>query len=230
MTFTMNGKHLVSGGHEGVQVWRVKDGERLGAMQVEHTVCSLAVSKDGRFIAAGSGLGDVWVWDGRTYEQVFVVEVLGGPIIYNVDFSPDLIQLVSANWWNQWMACTATIWDIAARTSVQKFEHGDWVLVAKYSPQGNRITTASDGSVRVWDSDDGQLLVNVKVALDPWRGLLWFDNHLFVKTKDSKIKQIEASTGSIVAEWPVPYNSISCMALPQHGKFIACSTKDSITF
>ena len=225
MTFTANGEHLVSGGSGCVQVWRVKDGERVATMKVR-IVVSVAVSKDGRFIAAGSYYGDVFVWDATTYEQVFADKIPGGPIIWDVDFSPDSTRLVSANGDNN----TAIIGDIAARKKVQMFHHDSCVFAAKYSPQGDRIATAGPKSVQVWDSDDGQLLVDVKVGLDPWRGFLWFDNNLFAKTNSSKIKQIDASTGSTISEWSVPDDYASCIALPQHGKFIACCTKDNITF
>ena len=68
------------------------------------------------------------------------------------------------------------------------------------------------------------------MELKPLRGLLWFNNYLFVKTKDSKIKKISASTGSTHSEWTVPDTYISWIALPQHGEFIAYSTRDNITF
>ena len=224
MTFTANGEYLVCGGWEGVGVWRVKNGERVATMQAVKGVRCVAVSKDGRFIAMGSWDGDVVVWDATTYKQVFVRRI--DPIIQDVDFSPDATQLISANGDRD----TATIWDVTAGKKVQTLDHGSWVLAAKYSPQGDRIATANQESVRVWDGDDGRLLVNVKVGLDPWRGLLWFDNHLFVKIDNTKIRQIDASTGLTVSEWSAPHNKYSCIALPQHGKFIACSTKANITF
>ena len=109
-------------------------------------------------------------------------------------------------------------------------DHRESVRAAKYSPQGDRIATASAKSIRVWDTDDGHLLVNVKVGLSPWPGLLWFNDHFFVKTQDSKVNQINASTGSLVSGWRVPHEGNSCMALPQHGQFLAYSTRNNITF
>ena len=226
MTFTAIGEYLVSGGEKGVQVWQVKDGERVAVMQTKGIVFCIAVSKDGRFIAAGSGQGDVFVWDGTTYfEKVFAAKIPGAPTIRDVDFSPDSTRLVSADGTNN----TATIWDIAAQQKAQTLDH--WAVpAAKYSSQGNRIATAGYHSVRVWDSNDGQLLVDVEVGLMPLRGLLWLNNHcLFVKTNNSKIKQIDASTRTTVAEWSVPPDS-SCIAMPQHGQFIAYSTRGNITF
>ena len=139
----------------------------------------------------------------------------------------DSTRLVSAS--DNWKV---TIWDIGTRKREQTLDHGNWVKAAKYSPQGDRIATATETSVRVWDSNDGRLLMDIKVTVTPWfnTGLLWFDNHLFV-VSGSKITQLEASTGSTVSEWPVP-NSIKlpCIALPKHRKFIAYSTQCTVTF
>ena len=72
--------------------------------------------------------------------------------------------------------------------------------------------------------------IPVKVTTLFNAGLLWSNNHLFV-VSDGTIKQFEASTGSTVSEWPVPdTNGSSCIALPQHGQFIAYSTNDTVTF
>ena len=55
VTFTPNGKHLVIGTLGGVQVWRMKDGERVATMKVKYSIGSVVtVSKDGQFIAAVS--------------------------------------------------------------------------------------------------------------------------------------------------------------------------------
>lgn len=69
VTFTANGEHLVSGGGNDVRVWQVKDGKQVAAMRVKHSVASLAVSKDGQWIAAGLSEREVVIWDTSTYEQ-----------------------------------------------------------------------------------------------------------------------------------------------------------------
>ena len=217
----------MTGGVGGVGVWRVEDGKQMATVDAWDVLC-LAVSKDGRWIAAGTLFGDVFVWDAQTYENV---------IWYNedhpginrstkaVDFSPDSTRVVSAS-------KDACIWDIATCQRVQTLAHGDPVRAAKYSPQGDRIATATENSVRVWDSNNGHLLVDIKVIVTPWynAGLLWFNNNLFV-ISDSRIKQFEVSTGSAVSEWPVPDSiDFSCIALPKHGEFVAYSTLRTVTF
>ena len=221
VTFTANGEYLVSGGYEGVQIWRVKDGERVATKKVEDGVWGIVVSKDGRFIAAQSST-DMLVWDATTYKEVFASYV---GKIWDIDFSPDSSRLVSAD---GEPIHTASIWDIAVRKKVRTLYHEQKVEAARYSPQGDRIATASYESIRVWDSDDGRLLVNMEVQLGLTCGLLWFNNHLFVKTESGEIKQIDASTGSTISEWSVPLDR-SSIALPQHGQFLAYSMQDNIT-
>jgi WD40 repeat protein len=219
VAFAANGEYLVSGSRDGVRVWRVEDGKQMATMEAVGVQC-LAVSKDGRWIAAGTHWGRMFVWDAKTRETIISHKDHKG--VCAVDFSPDSTRLVSA-------LGTASIWDIATRRRVQTLAHRDWVRAAKYSPQGDRIATVSSRFVRVWSSD-GRLLVDIPVT--SWRntGLLWFNNHLFV-ISGSKIKQIEASTGSVFSEWPVPdTNNSSRIALPKHGEFIVCLTRQIVTF
>jgi len=107
------------------------------------------------------------------------------------------------------------------------------VFAAKYSPQGDRIATATSDSVRVYDSDDGRLLVDVKITVTLWlnTGLLWSDNCLLV-ISNGKIKQLDASRGSVVSEWPVPDTRTGSprISIPKHGKFIAYSAERTLTF
>ena len=225
VTFTANGEYIVGGG-DGLGVWRVEDGKQMATMAAWGVWC-LAASQDGRWIAAGTAWGEVSVWDAKTFKNVFThkeddTDVLG------VDFSPDSARLVAASK-NQ----TATVLDVAARKKVLTLRHRDngWVTAVKYSPQGDRIATATPNSVRVYDSNGGRLLVDIPLKVTPLcnTGLLWSNNHLFV-VSDGKIRQLEPSTESTVSEWQVhDTNNSSCIALPKHGEFIAYSTNDTVT-
>jgi WD40 repeat protein len=224
VAFATNGKYLVSGGAGRVRVWGVEDGKQTATVEAMGVRC-LAVSNDGRWIASGTFYGEVLVWDAKTYEKVFSYKEDYGDI-HGVDVSPDSTRLVSAS-----DNKTASVWDIATCKRVQTLRHWNSVTTAKYSPQGDRIATATPDSVRVWDSNNGRLLTDIPVKATALRntGLLWSNNHLFV-ISDSTIKQFEASTGSTVSEWPVPDgNDSSSISLPKHAKFIVYSTRDSVT-
>ncbi|KAH0838810.1 WD40-repeat-containing domain protein [Lanmaoa asiatica] len=226
VTFTANGEYLVGGDKKKVRVWQVNDGKQMAAMAAKGINC-LAVSKDGRWIAAGTAWGDVIVWDAKSYEKAFTLK--NGGVINGVDFSPDSTRLVVAS---ESVLTATAVWDITTRERVVGLGlESSGVRTAKYSPQGDQIAKATDESIRVNDSNDGRLLVDINVKATPRynSGLVWSNDQLFV-ISESKIKQIEASTGSAVSEWPVPdSNDFSCIALPQHGEFIACSTNHTVT-
>lgn len=67
MVFAVNGEYLFSGGPKGVQVWRVKDWIRTAMVTTTDEVSRLVVSKDGRWIGAGTDNGHMYVWDADTH-------------------------------------------------------------------------------------------------------------------------------------------------------------------
>ena len=223
MMFSPDGKHL-SSTHDGVQVWQVEDGKQIATMEARNVWC-LAVSQHGRWIAAGTNNGDVYVWDAETREQVWSHKEDSSPVCA-VDFSLDSTRLVTGSDNKK-----ATTWDMATRKQVHTLEHEHWVRATKYSGQGDRLATGTRTFVRIWDND-GRLLVTINVGVEPCfnTGLLWSNNHLFALS-DGQIKHFEASMTSAGSEWPIPDgNSTSCIALPKHKKFIAYSTNCTVTY
>ena len=193
-------------------------------MEAKDILC-LAVSKNGKWIAGGTFWGNVLVLDAKTYKRVW--KHWEDSDIHAVDFSPNSTKLVSGS-----SNSTATIWDVASGQKIHRFHHHKQsVIAAKFSLDGNQIATATHYSVRVWDSKDGHLLVDIPVMVTSSynNGLRWFNNHIFV-VSDNTIKQLDASTGLTVYEWPIPNSDhYSCIAIPRHGKFIVHSTSRSIT-
>ena len=228
VAFAANGEYIIGGG-DGLGVWRVEDGTHMATLAAWNVRC-LAVSKDGRWIAAGTHYGYAIVWDAKTFEKVFTYKEDFNDIL-GVDFSPDSTRLLVAakNFF-------ATVWDVTGATCrpVLVLPHLDLlVIAAKYSPQGDRIATATRDYARVYDSNDGSLLVQIHIKTIPLfnTGLLWSNNHLFAVSV-STIEQFEASPRLIVSGCPVGHSSnhLSCIALPQHGEFIAYSTNATVTF
>ena len=70
MTFSVNSEYLLSSDDKAVRVWRVRDDERITSLEAEETP-DLVVSKDGRWHAARTRDGSMFVWDAKTLEQVF---------------------------------------------------------------------------------------------------------------------------------------------------------------
>ena len=183
MTFSANGEHLLSGGlDQNIQVWQVQDGQRVATIGAKDLLC-LAVSKNGKWIAGGTFLGDVFVWHAETYETKGHMD----SYVYAIDFSRDSTTLVLGS-----TDSTATVWDVASGNKIRTLQHTQSVIAAKFSP--NRIATATKDSVHIWDNHGpGQSLVDVPVTVTPRynNGLLWFKNHIFV------VSQYNQATGRI---------------------------------
>ncbi|KAF8129222.1 quinon protein alcohol dehydrogenase-like superfamily, partial [Boletus edulis] len=210
VTFSANSEYLVGGGDDGVQVWRMQDGKQMATMQVYNVQC-VAVSKDGRWIAAGTRSGMVFLWDAKTYEQVWKYNIDDYDVA-TIDFSPDSTRLI--NVWRD----TATVLDVATGTQVQTLNH---------CPDGTRIATATHQSVQVWDSSDGRLLFNISSSYI--KSLLWFDNHSYVISR-GEIKRFQASTWTELSRWTLPRDgSFPCIVVPRHGEFIAYTSGNTVT-
>ena len=246
VAFSANGEYILSTNDTGVQVRRIEEGEEIAKLKAENVVC-LAVSRDGKWIAGGTYDGDLFLWDAMTYEQVFThkedahyescygycSDIVTDGDVRGVDFSPNSTHLVSASCDGDGVD-TTRVWHLATRQQALGLHHerGTTAHTVKYSPQGDRIATATCKSVRVWDSTDGRLLVSIEIEVtsDYKTGLLWFNDHLFVVSKN-KIKEFDASTGSPVTEWSVPdSHHFSCIILPKHNRFIAYFANDIVTF
>lgn len=143
---------------------------------------------------AGTLMGDVIVWDAKIYEQVFSHKE-DNETVTGVDFDTTTHQnningsstRLLVGLYNR----TATVWDVATRKRVLgplHHEDHDGLIAVKYSPQGDRIATATVDYVRVYDSNDGRLLVDVNVTVTAWsnRGLLWSNNQLFIVSNKLK--------------------------------------------
>lgn len=221
LAFSADGERLMSGSL-GAQVWRVRDRDQVGTMKTSWVVC-LAVSRDGKWIAATSNQAEVLLWNAQTYARVWAQNV--GCVA--VDFSPDCTRLVSANY------ASVVVWDLATRKQIQTLHHGSrFVVGTKYSPQGDRIAIATHDSIQLWHNNGRRLPVDIKVEVFSSfnRGFVWFSDHIFVLTRGT-VKKFDASTGSALSEWSVPdTDNQSCIALPRHGRFIVCSAKRAVTF
>ncbi|KAG8216032.1 hypothetical protein J3R82DRAFT_8028 [Butyriboletus roseoflavus] len=223
VVFTANGEFLVSGDKEAVRVWRLADNQLVGTMKAKD-VRSIAVSKDNRWIVAGKSWGETTVWEFRQpFKEVFTHDD-NGHTVTSVDFSPDSTRLVTASG-----SRAALVWDVASRkVVVGPLEHQYWVIAAKFSPQGDRIATATllRDSVRVYNSLNGSLLADIPVKVTPYynTGLLWPAGERIFIVSDNTIKQINASTKSVVPEWSVPADSnYSCIVSSKSGEPIIYS-------
>ena len=153
VTFTASGEYLVVRTYiDGAQMWRLKDAKQVATIDLPD-ILALALSKDDTWIAVGT-IHELFLLDAKTYQKVFTHKEVW---FQALDFSPDSSRLVTG------ADDTAIVWDVTTRKKVRRLHHGEYQFVkaVKYSSQGDRIATATWTSVRVWDGNNGRLLVDI---------------------------------------------------------------------
>ena len=237
VAFLGDEKRIIGGGDKGVlRYWEVKDGREAGTAVCGDEVLTVAVSKEGRYIVTGAKNGLVVVWDTTTQKKV--VEIKGHSYwVVAVDVSPDSRTVGTASYKGM-----ASIWDITTgQLLVGPLQPSTTPLVAlKFSANGSRIAISpyAQSSVRIHDTQNGHLLVDIPVRLsssgnEPTVPLAWpsDDRQLFVISHDGNIQCFDASSGSLLSQWPIHSRcNPASIVLSNSGKFIAASADSSISF
>jgi uncharacterized protein (TIGR03067 family) len=143
------------------------------------TVHAVAVSPDGRLLAAGGGSRrtergwearddrDVRLFDRATGKELKVLKG-SASIVHHLAFSPDSNRLAGAT------GDAAYIWDVHSGKQVPVHRlsgHTDIVTAVAFAPDdGKRLLTLSwDRTIRLWDTDSGKELR----CLEPKNGVAW---------------------------------------------------------
>jgi WD40 repeat protein len=169
LTFTPDGRQLVSASEDKtIRVWDLASGKTLRTIRGESApgpagaVYAIALSPDGKWLAAGGWTGDEEI---RLYEFASgkLVALFKGhrSTVFRLAFSPDGSMLISGSSDN-----TAIIWDTGIRSDARETEpkllhrlegHTDQIHAVGFSPDGSRVVTGSfDHDLRLWRVADGK--------------------------------------------------------------------------
>ncbi|MFI7642585.1 NACHT and WD repeat domain-containing protein [Nonomuraea sp. NPDC049400] len=148
LSFTPDGRTLLSGGADGLRLWDVATRREIAQ---ERTLSSAVISADGRFVAAQKNKSIVF-WDiARRAETGPRITVPGHTdLITAMATSPDGATVATAGFDNR-----VRLFDAATGRELQGPSYaaqGGFVNAMAFSPDGRRLAfTASDYSVRLWD-------------------------------------------------------------------------------
>ncbi len=173
MAFLPDGKLVVAGGRPGqegdVRIYNIDAGtpKDFGGVpavdgvndktvmlneliQVEDSILALAISKDGKKIAAGGTDRIVRVFDVDSGKIEHAVENHADWIL-GIAFTPDGKGLVTAS-----RDKTAKVWDLNTKESLLTFpDHQNIVNNVTMTPDGAfGLSAGEDGSIRVWQATD----------------------------------------------------------------------------
>jgi RNA polymerase sigma factor (sigma-70 family) len=145
VVFSADGKHLVAlaGQKEKlVRVWDVVSGRLVHAWKAGATADGLAISADGRTLAAGSTL-----WDMATGQERGQVDEEAAAL----NFSPDGSMLATAD------GARVRLWDVATRRELFRFSgHSAGIRALAASRDGRLALTLGGDGPKMWDTTTGQ--------------------------------------------------------------------------
>jgi WD40 repeat protein len=161
-------------------------------------VTSVAMSPDGRTLAAGSGDGTITLWD--TARRALRGEPLSGhkDLVTSVAIRPDGQTLASGS-----RDMTVILWDMATGQPLGQplAGHEDWVTGVAFSPDGQTLASASyDKTVMLWDLETGRAIGQPLAGHDDWVISVAFSpdgRTLASGSRDTTIRLWDVETGQV---------------------------------
>ncbi len=202
LAFTADGKRLVTGsgadGERSLQFWDVAAQNELPAPELRRAVIGIALSPNGRWLAAGARALDLW--DFRTGKIARTIQSHADVVISPV-FSPDS-TLLAGN-----CRGIAVIWDV--RTGAELFRLGQYNLlnsgVLAFSPDG-RFLAASGGTgyIKVYDLATGRAVRELELPGNLAGLAFSSDGRTLAAGSRAQLRLRESAPGGPVAMAPVP--------------------------
>jgi len=164
LSFTPDGKFIVSAGHDKViRVWDWRAGKTVRTIRGqsglgdEGKIYAMALSPDGRWLAVGGWTPDneIRLYDFKSGELRALLKGHSN-VVNGLAFSPDSKKLISGGSADY----TAIIWDVEHGALLHRLEgHRDFIFAVGFTPDGARVVTGSfDTTLRLWSVTDGALL------------------------------------------------------------------------
>lgn len=148
LAWTIDGVLLASGGYDQrVLLWEATDGQPRRDFDAGAPVHSVAVSGDGRWVAAGTRDRIARVWDLENGREKTTFTGHADTVTV-LTFTPDSRRIISGDG-----AARVLAWDVETGTVVAEMPgHGDRVWGVAVSRDGRKAATGGkDAAVRVWE-------------------------------------------------------------------------------
>lgn len=174
LTWSLDGKLLVSGGGKTVRVWDTTSGLQWHILQ-GHTdsVVSVTWSPDGKLLASGD-LRTVRVWDTVNWEELLVWQSRN---VTSLSWSPDSRKLAVGSL----ESSGVQIWDAVGGQKLYALGKRGGKRVA-WSPDGTLLVSSGEASgsqkdhIWIWDATNGEQLCALKGHVSRVKEIYWSPN------------------------------------------------------
>ena len=149
LVWTSDGKTLISGGDRNIQLWNIDGTKSKTLSGLTTDPHSLAVSPDGRLLAAGTYDKRIPVWDVASGKLIKILEGHQASVLA-VSISPDGKYLASGS-----LDQTVRLWNLSTFQCVKIWRgHGGNIFTVAFSPDSKMVVSGSkDNTLRLWDVD-----------------------------------------------------------------------------
>src|SRR5437588_1016687 len=160
-------------------------------------VLAVAVSPDGRYVAAGSNSGQVRVW--RDEGRVAHLTIRGHTDrVGALTFSPDGQTLATASW-----DSTVRLWDLASGATIWTVRDQNVPVTSlAMSPNGKLMSGSLDGAIHFWDMRTGTELSRLQTQGGRILTVAWSPDGRVLASGglDSVIRLWDAEQGTLLRE------------------------------
>jgi WD40 repeat protein/tRNA A-37 threonylcarbamoyl transferase component Bud32 len=146
LAFTPDGTELAVSKDEAIRFFALSDGRETSHVEHEPGMTSMAISPDGRFLAALSKSGSALIWNLRTQQKQSGFAAGTNSTMRAIAFSPDseTVATCAEDGVNLWNAATGKL--------IYTFPHVRSTLnSAAFSPGGKFLTAAGWGGCHLWN-------------------------------------------------------------------------------
>ncbi len=206
----VDGVAILDGAHDkGVLVAALADSD--------DAILAIALSKDGKKLAAGGCDRLVRVWDlSPGYDKAKLEHSIENHAdwVFGVAFSPDGKHLLTAS-----RDKTAKVWDLAAKESVATVpDHQNAVYAVAITPDGKLgISAGEDNNVRYWEATDAAKKIGKQVRTGGGHGKAIFRMAYHADPKTPLLATCSAD--GTVRLWN-PTNAAAVRTLTGHGDWV----------
>jgi WD40 repeat protein len=147
---SLDGELLATGGRDNtIRIWALPEGEQLADLEGHSNwVNDVEFSPDGKFLVSSSEDTTGIIWDVASGTAVHELDTLESQT--RAHFSSDSRRVLLVGEYE------VSIWDASSGELEDVIAHDNFVSNAEFSPDGQRVVTASwDGRARIWESGVG---------------------------------------------------------------------------
>ncbi len=204
--------------------------ERLTLRTGMHTLFKVAISPDGKMVAAGGAdregpeiRGLVCIWDVATGKSL--LRFIAGPAaVRDLSWSRDGKRLAAAGGKDN----SVHLFDVATGKELAAWSgHTDSVRMVAFSPDGNLVASGSrDGTMRLWDPSTGKVRVTLGGFARIHSNLAFAPDskRLISGGVDSTLHLFDVNTGKELRTWK-QIDVVDGLAFAPDGKTVAVGTR-----